>query len=106
MKLRDPQPLPRLTDWASDRYGSMLNVPVFWKTPPLPQGISNVRPTAPRVPVSVLRRKVHFGPSLISAKPVSLLNPPTEWLGLIDRKPSSLITRESRSVNDTLAWVP
>ena len=57
-----------------------------------------VTPAAPSVPVSVLRRNVHFGPNQTSLNPLSL--PTVESLpGLIQTPPSLFMTNDQCSVS-------
>src|SRR5437867_13213415 len=90
---------------APVRYGTTDSLPVSWKTLAGPVGIWKVTPAAATVPVSLLRRKVHLGPSQSSENPVwdgkGELSP-----GLRDTPPSLLMTNDQFSVRATRAWSP
>src|SRR5262249_24075791 len=86
-------------------YGTTESLPVSWKTLAGPVGISKVTAVATTVPVSLLRRKVHFGPSQISE------NPPSDGYGelspgLIQTPPSLFMTNDQFSVRATRACRP
>src|SRR5215469_3304360 len=97
-----PQPAGRHQFFAADKYGAILSVPVSWNTFGEPAGIWNSKPPAITVFHASERRKVYFGPSHTSAKPVLWLKRPLgsalALKGLSVTKPNSLIVIDSRSV--------
>src|SRR5207244_6512683 len=72
---------------------------------PGPVGITKVTPAAATVPVSLLRRKVHLGPSQNSEKPVCDGNGEPSP-GLIETPPGLLMTNDQFSVKATRACSP
>src|SRR6516164_4258054 len=105
-----PQPAGRQQFFAADKYGAILSVPVSWNTFGEPAGIWKSKPPAITVFHASERRKVYFGPSTTSAKPVLWL----KWLvgtalglkGLSVTKPSSLMVIDNRSVTAKRACKP
>src|SRR2546422_4911158 len=90
---------------AAVTYGTTESLPVSWKTLAGPVGISKVTPAAATVPVSLLRRKVHFGPSQSSENPLCEGTGDASP-GLIQTPPSLLMTNDQFSVRATRACRP